>query len=204
MATNVQIILARDVPNLGRIGDLVSVRPGYARNYLVPQGLAFPASKKRVTQFEHQKRVIEHQRRTLRSASEARAQEISKVQLTLSAKVGEQNKLFGSVTNRDISAALAEEGIKVHHKDIKLDAPLKTLGLHTINLRLEADVTAQVKLVVAAIVEEVEEEEEEEEEEVDDTEDQDVDDRDDRDRDEDGNEDGDIIPGSGKTEAEEA
>jgi len=157
MAANVQIILARDVPNLGRIGELVSVRPGYARNYLVPQGLAFPASKKRVAEFEHQRRVIEHKRRSLRSASEARAQEIAKVQLTLTAKVGEQDKLFGSITNRDISDALKTEGFDVHHKDIKLEAPLKTLGLHTINLRLEADVTAQVKLVIAA--EEVPEEE---------------------------------------------
>jgi large subunit ribosomal protein L9 len=150
MAANVQVILARDVPNLGRIGELVSVRPGYARNYLVPQGLALPASKKRVTEFEHHRRVIEHKRRSLRAASEARAQEIAKVQLTLTAKVGEQDKLFGSITNRDISDALKTEGFEIHHKDIKLEAPLKTLGLHTINLRLEADVTAQVKLVIAA------------------------------------------------------
>ncbi len=159
MASNVQLILARDVPNLGRVGDLVAVRPGYARNYLVPQGLALPASPKRVAEFEHKKRIVDHRRRQLRAASEERAQEIAKVQVTLTARVGEQDKLFGSITGRDISKALADEGHEIHHKDIKLDAPLRTLGLHTIDVRLEADVTTQVKVVIAP--EEIPEEERE-------------------------------------------
>jgi large subunit ribosomal protein L9 len=149
MAANVHVILARDVPNLGRIGDLVHVRPGYARNYLVPQGLALPASPKRVAEFEHKRKLVEHQRGKLRAASEARAQEIAQVQVTVMAKVGEQGKLFGSITNRDISNALAAEGHNIHHKDIKLDGPLKDVGLHVIDVRLEADVTTQIKVVVA-------------------------------------------------------
>lgn len=164
MAGNVHVILARDVPNLGRVGDLAQVRPGYARNYLVPQGLALPASPKRVAEFEHKKRVVEHKRRILRAGSEKRAEELAKVQVTLEAKVGEQGKLFGSITNRDIAAALKAEGHDINHRDIKLDGPIKSVGLHVIDLRLEADVTAQVKVIVAAA--EVEEEEVEEAEDV--------------------------------------
>jgi large subunit ribosomal protein L9 len=153
MASQVQLILARDVPNLGRLGDLVHVRAGYARNFLLPRGLALPASPKRVALFEHQKKVVEHRRKVLRGESEKRAQDIAKLSITLTAKVGEQGKLFGAITARDIAKALAAEGFAVDHRDIKLDAPVKTVGLHKIDLRLEADVTTQVKLVIAPEVE---------------------------------------------------
>lgn len=160
MAANVQVILARDVANLGRIGELVAVRPGYARNYLVPQGLAMPASPKRVAEFEHKQRLVEHQRSKLREASQERAKELTQVQVTLTAKVGEQNKMFGSITSRDISKALEELGHNIHHRDIKLELPLKTTGLHTIDVRLEADVTTQIHVVI--IPEKVEEPEQDE------------------------------------------
>jgi large subunit ribosomal protein L9 len=150
MAHNIPVILARDVANLGKIGELVNVRPGYARNYLVPNGLALPASPKRITHFEHQKRVVEHKRRVLRSDSEKKARDMSSVQVTLFARVGDQNKLFGTITSRDISRGLSEIGHKIHHKDIKLSEPIKTLGIHTVDVRLEADVSAQVKVIVAA------------------------------------------------------
>jgi large subunit ribosomal protein L9 len=153
MAQNTPVILARDVPNLGRVGELVSVRPGYARNYLVPQGLALPASPKRVAFFEHQKKIIEHKRRQLRAESEKKAKEMSQVQVTLTVKVGEQGKIFGSVTGRDISRALQAIGHDIHHRDIKLVDPIKTLGIHTVDVRLEADVGAQVKVIVAGEVE---------------------------------------------------
>jgi large subunit ribosomal protein L9 len=157
MASNMQLILARDVPHLGRVGELVSVRPGYARNYLIPKGLGLLASTKRVAQFEHQKKVIDHRRRILRTESEARAQDIAELQITLTAKVGGQGKLFGSVTNRDIARDLAAQGYVIDPRDLKLDAPLKTTGLHVLDLRLEADVTTQVKVVIVA--EKVEEDE---------------------------------------------
>jgi large subunit ribosomal protein L9 len=149
MASQTQLILARDVPNLGRVGDLVTVRAGYARNFLFPKGLALPASPKRVSQFEHQKKLVDHKRRLLKAESEKKAQEISKIQVTLTAKVGDQGKLFGSITSRDIARALAAEGLVLDHRDVKLDGPIRTIGLHKIDLRLEADVTAQVKVVVA-------------------------------------------------------
>ena len=148
MAQNVQVILARDVANLGRLGELVSVRPGYARNFLIPQHLALPASPKRVAQFDHQKTVIEHKRRILRADSEKKAKEMSGVVVTLSAKVGEQNKLFGSITGRDISKALAAMGHTIHHKDIKLDDPIRSVGTFTLDVRLEADVNSQIKVIV--------------------------------------------------------
>ena len=154
MAQNVPVILARDVGNLGRIGELVSVRPGYARNYLVPNGLALPASPKRVAFFEHQKKVVEHKRRLLRSESEKRAQQISGLTVTVSSKAGESGKLFGSVTTRDISKALAAIGQSIHHKDIKLADPIRTVGTFEVDVRLEADVASKVKVIVAPIIEE--------------------------------------------------
>ena len=150
MAQNVSVILARDVANLGRLGELVSVRPGYARNFLIPQALAMPASPKRVAQFDHQKTVIEHKRRILRGESEKKAKDMAGVVVTLTAKVGEQNKLFGSITGRDISKALLAIGHNIHHKDIKLDEPIRSVGTYTLDVRLEADVNSQIKVIVAA------------------------------------------------------
>jgi large subunit ribosomal protein L9 len=160
MAANVQVILSRDVPNLGHVGDVVGVRPGYARNYLLPKGLALPVSKKAVAHFEHQKKVVEHRLRLLRAESEKKAAELGGVQITLTARVGEQGKLFGSIGNRDIAKALKAEGVDIDHRDVKLDGPLKSVGLHEVAIRLEADVQAKVKVVVAA--EEVPEDEKEE------------------------------------------
>jgi large subunit ribosomal protein L9 len=153
MAQNIQVILARDVPNLGRLGELVAVRPGYARNYLIPNQLAQPASSKRVAFFEHQKKVIEHKRRVLRAESEKKAKDIAGVSVTLTAKVGDQNKLFGSITGRDIGKALAAIGQNIHHKDIKLAEPIRAIGTYTVDVRLEADVTSQIKVVVVPEVE---------------------------------------------------
>jgi large subunit ribosomal protein L9 len=149
MAQNVQVILARDVPNLGRLGELVSVRPGYARNFLVPQRLALPASSSRVSQFEHQKKLVEHKRRLLRAESEKKAKAMGDVVVTLTAKVGEQNKLFGSITGRDISRALASIGHDIHHKDIKLEEPIRSIGSYSLDVRLEGDVDAKIKVVIA-------------------------------------------------------
>lgn len=153
MAQNVQVILARDVPNLGKLGELVAVRPGYARNFLIPNQLALPASPKRVALFEHQKKVIEHKRRLLRAESETRAKSMSGVTVSINAKVGEQNKLFGSITARDISKALTAIGHAIHHKDIKLAEPIRAVGTYTVDVRLEADVAAQVKVVIVPEIE---------------------------------------------------
>lgn len=154
MAQNVPVILARDVGNLGRIGELVNVRPGYARNFLIPNGLALPASPKRVAFFEHQKKLVEHQRRLVRAESEKRAEQIKGVTVTVSAKAGESGKLFGSVTTRDISKALAAIGQNIHHKDIKLAEAIRAVGTFDVDVRLEADVASKIKVIVAPIIEE--------------------------------------------------
>ncbi len=149
MATQVQIILARDVPNLGRVGELHKVRAGYARNYLFPKGFALPASEKHVSRLEHQRKLIEHKMGLLRSESERKSAEIQKMQFTCNVKVGANDKIFGSVTARDIADELKNAGIVIDHRDLKMEGPLKTLGLHTIALRLEADVQSEVKVLVA-------------------------------------------------------
>ncbi|MBH1988912.1 MAG: 50S ribosomal protein L9 [Myxococcaceae bacterium] len=148
MAANVNVILARDVLNLGRLGDVVKVRPGYARNFLFPQSLALPVSEKRVRQFDHQKRLIEHQRQKRKAHSQDLAQKLNQTQLTISVKVGEQGKLFGSIGTRDIEKALASQNHNISHRDIKLEQPIKSVGLHSIELRLEGDVKALINLVV--------------------------------------------------------
>ena len=148
MAANVNVILARDVFNLGHLGEVVKVKPGYARNFLFPKLLALPVSATRVSHFEHQKKLIQHQRQKLRLGSEALSQKLADMQITLSAKVGEQGKLFGSIGTRDIEKALIAHGHQVSHRDIKLENPIKTIGLHTVEVRLEGDVKAKVNLVV--------------------------------------------------------
>src|SRR3989338_10925489 len=157
MAANVNVILSRDVFNLGHLGEVVRVKPGYARNYLFPKRLALPVSATRVKHFEHQKKLIEHQRQKLRLNSQVLGQKLADMQITLSAKAGDQGKLFGSIGTRDIEKALVAHGHFVSHRDIKLEHPIKTIGLHAVAVRLEGDVTAKVNLVVvpevAAVVE---------------------------------------------------
>lgn len=148
MAANVNVILARDVFNLGNLGEVVKVKPGFARNYLFPKLLALPVSATRVKHFEHQKKLIEHQRQRLRLSSEELGKKLADIQITLAAKVGDQGKLFGSIGTRDIEKALSEHGHRVSHRDIKLESPIKTVGLHTVEVRLEGDVKARVNLIV--------------------------------------------------------
>lgn len=153
MASSVNVILSRDVSNLGRIGEVIKVRPGYARNFLFPRLYAMPVSTERLMQFEHQKRMIEHKRQKLKLESEGVKTRLASVQVTISAKAGEQGKLFGSIGTRDIELALREHGFEVAHRDIKMEGPIKTIGLHQVEVRLEADVKAVVNVVVVAIEE---------------------------------------------------
>ena len=158
MASNVQVILSRDVPNLGRIGDVVNVKPGYARNFLLPQQLAMPISKGNMANLEHQKRMIEKRIGDLRTASEEIAKRIAEEQVTITAKVGKNGKLFGSVSTRDIAASLIGLGYKLDHRDIQMDGPIKEVGLYTFPIRLEADVKSEIKVIVAGDQVEAEEE----------------------------------------------
>lgn len=154
MASRVQAILARDVSNLGRVGDIVKVAPGYLRNWLLPQRLAMPVTKSRLVQFEHQKRMVMHQLAKLKATSEDVRDRIEVPKFTIEVKAGEQGKLYGSVGARDIEACLKEHGFSVNHRDIKLeDGPLKTVGLHEVPVRLEGGVMAKIKVILAVIEE---------------------------------------------------
>lgn len=160
-----QAILARDVANLGHVGDIVRVAPGYLRNFLLPNRLALPVSKSRLEQFEHQKQLVRHQLAKLKATSEHVRDRIEVQKFTLEVKAGEQGKLFGSIGARDIEACLKDNGFVVHHRDIKLeDGPLKTIGMHEVPVRLEGGVLAKIKVILAPIVEEVVEASDENEE----------------------------------------
>src|SRR4051812_38057901 len=140
------VILRENVENLGRIGDVVKVSDGYARNFLLPRNLVVPADENNVKALEQQKKALEKRRQISRAASEQTAQKLADFSLTISRKVGEGDKLFGSVSNADIAEALKKAGYTVDKRAIHLDAPLKTLGVHPVSVRLEPEVTASVKV----------------------------------------------------------
>lgn len=153
MASRMQAILARDVANLGHVGDVVRVAPGYLRNFLLPKRLALPISKVRLEQFEHQKQLVKHQLAKLKATSEQVRDRIEVQKFTIEVKAGEQGKLFGSVGARDIELSLKEHGFTVPHRDIKLESPLKSIGLHEVPVRLEGGVLAKIKVILSKIEE---------------------------------------------------
>ena len=123
-----QVILRDDVPNLGKIGDVVRVKPGYARNFLLPRGLAIEASGKNLRMLEHQKRIIGAKAEREQKTADALAVKLDGLALTVKAHAGEGGRLFGSVTNLDVERLLAEKGFHVDRRRIGLDEPLKQLG----------------------------------------------------------------------------
>jgi len=143
-----QIILREDVHNLGKSGDLVKVKDGYGRNFLLPQNKAVLANAKNVRQLEHQKAVIAARQAKLKASADAQASKLSGIQLKIARKVGEQDKLFGSVTALDIAEALAAQGQKVDRRHVHLPEPLKALGSFEVEVRLHRDVNAKIKVDV--------------------------------------------------------
>lgn len=143
-----KIILREDVPNLGKAGEVATVRDGYGRNFLIPQGKAVLASEKNIRQLDHQKRIIMARQAKLKASAEAVAQKIGQVQLTIARKVGEQEKLYGSVTNKDLADALAQVGVEVDRHQIQLAEPIRTLGQHEVPVRLHSEVVPTIKVEV--------------------------------------------------------
>jgi len=172
MATTV--ILKKNVPNLGSLGDTVSVKGGYARNFLIPQGYAVEANRKNLKEIEHEKKRLEKEIRTLEQQAQIMKAKIEKITLDFTRKASATGKLFGSVTNREIASVLAERGIELDRRNIK-PSNLKELGDNTVEVKLFRSIKAAftVKLIAEVIEEEVEEEVVETEEEVN-TENQDV------------------------------
>ena len=144
-----EIILQEDVENLGEIGDIVKVRAGYARNYLLPRGLALMANRRNVRVLEHQKRLVAARRERAQKNANAVRDRLSSLTLAIAARAGEEDKLFGSVTNIDIEKALQEQDVTIDRRKIILAEPIKQLGTYTVPIRLgggvEASVTVQVR-----------------------------------------------------------
>src|SRR5712692_3993759 len=147
---NVQVILNEDLPNLGRTGDVVKVRAGYARNYLLPRKLAVEADQKNIRAFEHQKRIASRRREAKRTDAMAVKARIEALEITIMARAGEEGKLFGSVTNIDIERAVREKGVDIERRKIVLPEPIKQLGDFTVPVKLDSEVEANLKVTVAA------------------------------------------------------
>ncbi len=145
-----KVILKEDVQNLGAMGDVVKVKNGYARNFLIPKGAAAQASEKNIRAMEHEKRIIEERKKKLVSAAEQLAQKISAAELSFTKKAGEEGKLFGSITSMDIAEQLSEKGIEVDKKKISIAEPIKRLGEHSVEVSFGHGVSATVSVNVTA------------------------------------------------------
>jgi large subunit ribosomal protein L9 len=145
-----EVILREEVPNLGTVGDVVKVKPGFARNYLLPRGLAVVADRRNIRVLEHQKRLVADKRERDRRQAQTQAEQLSSVRLTIMARAGDEGKLFGSVTNIDIEKALADSGFNVERRRIRLDEPIKLIGQYVVPIHLTTGVDAQVTVVVEA------------------------------------------------------
>ena len=144
-----KVILREDVPNLGKSGDLVSVKPGFGRNYLLPRKLAVLANEANVRQLEHDREVISARQTKLKGAAQSQAQKLESVVVRIRRKVGDQDKLFGSVTSLDIAEGLAAQGLKVDRRSIHLGEPIKSTGKHAVEIRLHRDVTSTIHVEVS-------------------------------------------------------
>ena len=145
-----EVILKEDILNLGKIGELVRVRDGYARNYLLPRGLVLMANKKNLKTFDHQKKLVADQKQKIMRQAQSAADQLTGVSLVIPMKVGEEGRLFGSVTNIQIEKALKAKGLNVDRRKIHLDEPIKTVGDYEVPVRLAADLTVPLKLSVVS------------------------------------------------------
>jgi large subunit ribosomal protein L9 len=144
------IILMENVEGLGQIGELVKVKPGYARNFLLPRKLAVEASLRNVKELEHQKRQLERKAQKVLEGAQVLKGQIEKLSCTFAMRAGDDGKLFGSVTSMEIQQQLADKGVDVDRKKIQLAEPLKTLGDFEVPVKLDAGVIATVRVTVAA------------------------------------------------------
>ena len=143
-----KVILMSDVENLGESGDVVTVKPGYARNMLIPMGLALRASKRNIAVASEQKRVALTKIERENQSMEILAKKLGKVEITIEVKVGEEEKMFGSITNKDILKELIDKGFELDKNQISIKEPIKTLGIFHISVKITKDITSDVKLYV--------------------------------------------------------
>tara|TARA_B100000214_G_C23966954_1_gene628187 strand:- start:1217 stop:1660 length:444 start_codon:yes stop_codon:yes gene_type:complete len=142
------IILLKDFDGLGQAGDVVSVKPGFARNKLIPEGIALRASKRNLAISDERKSNAQSRLIREEAANEALVKKISKVEITIEAQVGEEDKMFGSITSADIQKALKDKGVDVARQTILLKEPLKALGIYHVPVRVASNMNADVKIYV--------------------------------------------------------
>lgn len=143
-----KIVLKDDVKNIGKMGQIIDVADGYARNYLVPRGLAIEANTKNIKALEHEKRIIEKKAKKIKNSAQELSNKISARTFTIKAKAGDEGKLFGSVTTMDIAELLQKEGIEIDKKKISLDEPIKRLGSYSVNVKIHSEISTQLKVEV--------------------------------------------------------
>ncbi len=145
-----KLILREDVDNLGKGGEVVDVKPGYGRNFLLPRGLAVVANPKNVREIEHQKKIADAKAAKAKASAEAVAKRLSDTPVVLKRKVGEQDKLYGSVTALDVAEALAARGLQIDRRNIDLADPIKTVGDFEVPVKLHREVVGKAKVKVEA------------------------------------------------------
>ena len=143
-----EIILLDKIDNLGNVGDVVTVKPGYARNYLFPKGLAVRSSKRNIAFVEEKRKNIELKIAKEEQASQAIFDSLKNVEILMEVEVGENDKLFGSVTTMDLQKALNEQNIEIEKQDILLDNPIKSLGMYDIPIKVTSSLKQNIKLNV--------------------------------------------------------
>ena len=144
-----KVILQENLENLGTIGDVVKVAPGYARNYLIPKGYALLANEKNTKALEHAKRQLEYKKNKMLEQAKAFAAKIEAITLNLLHQAGEEGKLFGSVTNMELAEQLKAHGVEIDRKKIALADPIKQLGEYSVTVKIHPEVTANLKVVVS-------------------------------------------------------
>ncbi len=144
----IQIILKEDVPNLGQMGELIAVKRGYGRNYLIPRGLAVEATPRNIKRLEHERRNIERAKEKMIAHARSLAEKLAGVSVTISKNTTDEDRLYGSVTNREIADALSEEGITIDRRKIEISEPIRSLGVFTVKVKLGQEMTGEVKVWV--------------------------------------------------------
>ena len=140
-----KVILRKNFNQLGQVGDLVDVKDGYARNFLVPRQIAYPATAGNLRALEEEKKQIANKESKNLAVANEFSTELEKVSVTIPVTVGEDDKIFGSVTSKMIGDALQEKGFEIDHRKIEIEEPIKSLGIYSVKIKIHADVTATVK-----------------------------------------------------------
>ena len=143
-----EVILLKEHDSLGEIGDIVNVKPGYARNFLFPNGIAVRSSKRNIALAVEQKKTLQKRLDRESKVNQELIAQLAKVEVSIEVEVGEEDKMFGSVTNLDIHKALTEKDVKIDRQSILLDQPIKTLGVHNVPIKLSSGEKQEIKVYV--------------------------------------------------------